>query len=95
MKAAPLMTSRFPSNNCIPTPRGRSRRKEPHMTNLTIGQQVTNFGITATVVDFHKITGDPILWAPGVGKWLADAAKCEPAAKPAYWQHKDGLVAIG
>lgn len=49
------------------------------MTNFTIGQQVINLGITATVVDFHKITGDPILWAPGTGKWLADAAKCEPA----------------
>ena len=65
------------------------------MTNFTIGQQVINLGIKATVVGFHKITRDPILWEPGTGKWLADPAKCEPAAEPAYWQHKDGLVAIG
>lgn len=65
------------------------------MTNLRIGQQVINFGEKATVVDFHKITGDPILWAPGIGKWLADAAKFEPIEQPTYWIHKDGLVAIG
>ncbi len=65
------------------------------MTDLHIGQQVINFGEKATVVDFHKITGDPILWAPGIGKWIADAAKCEPVKENGYWMHKDGLVAIG
>ena len=93
MKAAPLMTSRFPSNNCIPTPRGRSRRKEPHMTNFYIGQQVINLGITATVVGFHKITGDLILEEPRTGRWIADPAKTKPA--PGGWMHKDGLIALG
>ena len=31
------------------------------MTNFYIGQQVINLGTTATVVGFHKITGDLIL----------------------------------
>mgnify|MGYP001770392061 CR=1 FL=1 len=31
------------------------------MTNLYLGQMVTNFGFTATVIGFHEITGDPIL----------------------------------
>ena len=93
MKAAPLMMSRFPSNNCIPTPCGKSRRKEPHMTNFYIGQQVINLGITATVVGFHKITGDLILEEPGTGRWIADPAKTEPA--PGGWMHKDGLISLG
>jgi hypothetical protein len=48
------------------------------MTNLTLGRQVINFGETATVVGFHEKTGDPILFAPGGGKWMAKASKCEP-----------------
>ena len=60
------------------------------MTNLTLGQQVINFGETATVVGFHEKTGDPILFAPGIGKWIADPTKCETVKGPAY--HKDGLV---
>ena len=63
------------------------------MTNFTIGQQVTNLGITATVVGFHKITGDLILEAPGTGRWIADPAKTE--AVPGGWMQKDGLIAIG
>ena len=63
------------------------------MTNFTIGQQVTNFGIHATVVGFHPITGDLILEAEGFGRWIADPAKCEPASAPLI--HQDGLVAIG
>ncbi len=62
-------------------------------TALTLGQQVINFGQTATVVDFHKITGDPILYAPGTGKWMADAALCEPVKGMAA--HRDGLTAFG
>ncbi len=62
-------------------------------TTLTLGQQVINFGETATVVDFHKITGDPILYAPGIGKWMADAALCEPIKAGVV--HKDGFVALG
>ena len=62
------------------------------MTNLTLGQQVINFGETATVVGFHEKTGDPILYAPGIGKWLAKAAKCEPAME--LVAHRDGLVAF-
>ena len=62
------------------------------MTNLTLGQQVINFGETATVVGFHEKTGDPILFAPGIGKWMAKASKCEP---PKYtFIHRDGLVAF-
>ena len=63
------------------------------MTNLTIGQQVTNFGITATVVEFHPINGHPILFAEGIGKWVADPAKCQLATVP--FMHRDGLVALG
>ena len=48
------------------------------MTNFYIGQQVINLGITATVVGFHKITGDLILEEPGTGRWIADPAKTEP-----------------
>ncbi|MCM1232230.1 MAG: hypothetical protein NC489_19070 [Ruminococcus flavefaciens] len=63
------------------------------MTNLTIGQQVTNFGITATVVEFHPITGQPVLFAEGIGKWIADPAKCEAAAVPVAY--RTGLVVFG
>ena len=45
------------------------------MTNFYIGQQVINIGTTATVVGFHKITGDLILEEPGTGRWIADPAK--------------------
>ena len=31
------------------------------MTNFTLGQQVTNFGMTATVVGFHKASGSLII----------------------------------
>ena len=75
-----------------PSSSGSSRRKEPHMTNLTLGQQVINFGETATVVGFHEKTGDPILFAPGVGKWMVKASKCEPAKDT--FIHRDGLVAF-
>lgn len=52
------------------------------MTNLCVGQPVTNFGIAATVIGFHKITGDPILRDAHDGsKWLADPAKCKPAVR--------------
>ena len=60
------------------------------MTNLTLGQQVINFGETATVVGFHEKTGDPILYAPGIGKWIADPAKCEPIQSAII--HRNGLV---
>jgi len=69
------------------------------MTTFTIGQQVINFGVHATVVGFHPVTGDLILKEDstlthkGCGKWLADPAKCEPASAPVM--HRDGLVAIG
>lgn len=49
------------------------------MKNFKIGQRVINFGINATVVGFHEKTGDPILYAPGIGKWIADPAKTEAA----------------
>ena len=62
------------------------------MTNFTLGQQVINFGETATVVGFHEKTGDPILYAPGIGKWIADPGKCEPVKGAVI--HRDGLVAI-
>ena len=63
------------------------------MTNFTLGQQVTNFSITATVVGFHKASGSLILEAPGIGRWLADPAKTQAAATPLM--HRDGLIAIG
>lgn len=62
------------------------------MTNLFIGQTVTNFGFTATVIGFHELTGDPILQDIHDGaKWIADPNKCEPAGTPTL-QHKAGLV---
>ena len=49
------------------------------MTELHIGQAVINFGRKATVIGFHKITGDPILQDCEGLWWIADAAKCTPA----------------
>ena len=46
------------------------------MKNFMIGQQVTNFGITATVAGYHEASGSLILEAPGIGRWIADPAKC-------------------
>ena len=63
------------------------------MTNFYIGQQVINLGITATVVGFHKITGDLILEEPETGRWIADPAKTEAA--PGGRMQKDGLIALG
>ena len=63
------------------------------MTYFYIGQQVINLGITATVDGFHKITGDLILEAPKIGKWIADPEKTEAA--PGGWMHKDGIIAFG
>ena len=65
---------------------------------FTIGQPVTNFGVHATVVGFHPVTGWPILREDstlthiGCGEWMADPAKCEPATTPVI--HRDGLVAF-
>ena len=63
------------------------------MTNFTLGTLVTNFGITATVVGFHEEVHDLILEAPGIGRWIADPAKCTLAEGPVM--HRDGLIAIG
>ena len=63
------------------------------MTNFTLGQQVTNFGMTATVVGFHKDSGSLILEAPRTGRWLADPEKIQAVTGPMI--HKDGLAAIG
>ena len=63
------------------------------MTNFTIGSQVTNFGITATVTGRHEATGGLILEAPGIGKWIADPAKCRPVR--GQEAHKTGLVIFG
>lgn len=62
------------------------------MTNLQIGQTVINFGVIAKVVGFHEITGAPILEAEGIGKWIADPAKCKPAGPMC---HRDGFVLFG
>ena len=62
------------------------------MTDLRIGQVVSNFGVIAEVVGFHEITGDPILEADGIGKWIADPAKCRPAG---FVMHRDGFVLFG
>lgn len=58
------------------------------MANFTIGQVVTNFGVTAKVIGFFDRPGtghdgDPILREIGPngklrgGKWVADPAKCQ------------------
>lgn len=62
------------------------------MRTFTVGQQVVNFGIRAVVVGFHPVTGDLILEAPGIGRWIADPEKTEPVQSG--WIHKDGLVVI-
>mgnify|MGYP000886996105 FL=1 len=65
------------------------------MANLHLGQTVRNFGFTATVIGFNKITGDPILQdIRDRRKWLADAAKCEPAGETVL-KHKNGLICFG
>jgi len=65
------------------------------MTNLHIGQTVKNLGFTATVIGFHKTTGDPILRDVHDGsKWLADPAKCEPVDTRTL-RHKDGFICFG
>ena len=66
---------------------------EPHMANFTIGQQVENFGITATVVGFQEASGDLIIQAPRIGKWIADPGKCKPVDEPV--RYRDGLVIFG
>jgi len=63
------------------------------MANFTLGTMVTNFGTTATVVGFHEGTGDLILEAPGIGKWIADPAKCRPVEEVVM--HTSGLLVIG
>ena len=62
---------------------------------MTLGAQVTNFGVTATVAGFHPVTGDPILQDEGGHRWVADAGKCEPAeppTAPTAWKHESGFV---
>lgn len=58
------------------------------MENFKIGQKVINYGITATVVGFHKITGgfflDLVLEAPEIGRWLADPAKTTAVPEKEY-----------
>jgi len=61
--------------------------------NFTLGQTVRNFGLLATIVKFHPITGDPILQDAQGRRWLADAAKCEVVNDAC--RYKDGLVVIG
>ncbi len=63
------------------------------MTNFTLGSQTINFGITATVVGRHEATGSLILEAPGIGRWLADPAKCQPVGGQVA--HRSGLVTLG
>jgi len=65
------------------------------MKNPHLGQIVHNFGFTATVIGFHKITGDPVLQDINDGnKWIAEAAKCEPAGETML-KHKHGLICFG
>ncbi len=66
------------------------------MKNFTIGQKVINYGITATVVGFHKVTGDLILEAPETGRWIADPAKTEAAPEKTLEQrHSEAIKKIG
>ena len=77
-------------------PRGTGALKAERLTTMTqlhIGQTVTNFGQKATVVGFHEITGDPILENKAIGRWIAVADKCSPDSTA--WMHRDGLVSIG
>ena len=53
--------SRFPSNNCTPTPRGRSRRKEPHMKTIWVVKGRTERGWE----DFKSFTS-----AKNADQWL-------------------------
>ena len=62
---------------------------------FTLGQRVRNFGIEATVWNYHqtsdgKRTGDLILRDDDGLKWVADPAKCEPCYTATA--HADGLV---
>ena len=52
------------------------------MTNFTLGQQVTNFGMTATVVGFHKASGSLILEAPGTGRWMVQLTFLDSTSQP-------------
>ena len=54
------------------------------MENFKIGQKVINYGITATVVGYHKVTGDLVLEAPEIGRWLADPAKTKDVPEKEY-----------
>lgn len=68
------------------------------MTNNTMhtGQKVINFGIEATVEGFHEVTGDPILRDAKGARWVADAAKCEPAPEgPGMSEYAKLLLAEG
>lgn len=49
------------------------------MTNTTfsIGTLVNNFGIIATVVGYHELSGSLILENAEIGRWIADPGKCE------------------
>lgn len=60
--------------------------------NFILGQEVRNFGQTATVISFHPITDDLILRSADGSKWVADPAKCTPADTAC--RHRDGLVAF-
>ena len=62
------------------------------MTNFTLGQQVTNCSMIATVVGFHIASGILVLKVPGTGKWLADPEKTQEVPGPMI--HKDDLVTI-
>jgi hypothetical protein len=66
---------------------------------LKKGQIVRCLDLLTKVVDFHEITGDPILrelWGDG-SRWISNAEFCEPVdERPAeVWCHKDGLVFFG
>ena len=66
------------------------------MENFKIGQKVINYGTTATVVGFHKITSDLVLEAPEIGRWLADPAKTEAAPEMTLGQrHDEAIKKIG
>lgn len=66
------------------------------MENFKIGQKVINCGITATVVGYHRVTGDLILEAPEIGRWLADPAKTEAAPEKTLEQrHSEAIKKIG
>ena len=77
------------------------------MTNFTLGQQVTNFGMTATVVGFHKASGslggsgkdpggqrphDPQGW-PGYHR-IRPSEKAAEAAFSRYKLHKTSGISL-